>query len=440
MEALADGADIGVVVEKEPHCLSNDIENLVFRGGGMKGLAYCGALNVMMTINKLDHVKRYAGASAGAIIAALLCIGYTPEELEVILKKQDFKLFKDAEGLLDRASQLYKTYGLYKGKVFYEWIGKLIYEKTGSPDTTFEQIFTRFNKEVVVVGTCITHTEVHYFSVHTTPAMPLRDAVRISMSIPLFFEPVTLEDHIFVDGGVTDNFPLSVFDTETYDYEHSYRAPVNTKTLGFFLMEDKRHPHTRKVTGIKSYVGCMMDTVKQRIAFLALKPGDELRTLFIQTRYITSTQFNISDQEKDLLYHEGQSAARRFFRLKKADSPDLSVGGRLIVKLIEGANLKDNILPDDPYCVFTHEGDSRKSRIKYKTVNPVWNEIFVFKVADINKPLKLQVFDYEFLRPPKVLGVQEIPITSMVVGGATDLWVHLEHGKVHLELTWSHAY
>lgn len=36
-------------------------------------------------------------------------------------------------------------------------------------------------KELVVVGTCITHLEVHYFSVHTTPTMSVRDAVRISM-------------------------------------------------------------------------------------------------------------------------------------------------------------------------------------------------------------------------------------------------------------------
>jgi len=344
------------------------------------------------------------------------------------------------KNFIDRASQLYKSYGLYKGKFFYEWIGKLIAEKTGTPDITFENVFSEYGKEVVVVGTCITHTEVHYFSVHTTPDMSLRDAVRISMSIPLFFEPVILDDHIFVDGGVTDNYPISVFDSDTFDYEHSYRAPVNTKTLGFFLLEDKPHLHTKKVDGIKSYVNCMLDTVKQRIAFLALKPGDDQRTLFISSRYIKSTQFNITEQEKDLLYHEGQSAARRFFRLKQEESPDMTVGGRLIVKLIEGANLKDNIIPDDPYCVFSHDGDTRKSRIKYKTVNPVWNEIFVFKVTDMNKPLKLQVFDYEFLRPPKVLGFQEIPITSLAVGSTLDLWVHVEHGKVHLELTWSHSF
>jgi len=164
----------------------------------------------------------------------LLCVGYTPEELEHIFKNHDFKTFKDSDGLIDRAGTLYNKFGLYKGKVFYDWLGKLIENKISLPDITFEQVLTILGKELVVVGTCITHLEVHYFSPHTTPTMSVRDAVRISMSIPLFFEPIILGDHIFVDGGVTDNFPLSVFDTDTFDYENSYRDPINVKNIRIF--------------------------------------------------------------------------------------------------------------------------------------------------------------------------------------------------------------
>jgi len=193
----------------------------------------------------------------------------------------------------------------------------------------------------------------------------------------------------------------------------------------------------REIKGLKGYMRSLLDTVKMRIANLALKPGDELRTIFIQTRYISSTQFNITEQEKDLLYHEGQSAARKFFGLK---SDEVLHGGRLIVKLIEGTNLKDSFVPDDPFCVLTIGEECKKSSIKYKTVNPVWKEIFVFKVPDINAPLKLQVLDFEWLRPPKPLGFREIPVSSLPEGVATDMWVHLEHGKVHLELTWSTSF
>jgi len=294
----------------------------------------------------------------------------------------------------------------------------------------------------VIVGTCITHLEVHYFSKTTTPTMSVREAVRISMSIPLFFEPVISGDHVFVDGGVTDNFPLCVFDTEHTDYESSYRAPVNVKTLGFFLAEDKTHNFSvRKIVGLKDFVGCLLDTVKLRIAHLAIKPGDELRTIFIQTRHISSTQFNISDQEKDLLFHEGQSAARKFFGIKREASPDVVHGGRLIVKLIEGVNLKDSFLPDDPYCVLSVGSDARKSSTRYKTVNPVWKEIFVFKVADLNEPLKVQVFDFKFFKAPKSLGRKEIFMSEMREGLPTEMWITLEkERKVHLEVTLSYSF
>jgi len=301
---------------------------------------------------------------------------------------------------------------------------------TVSTAARFEKVFEMYGKELVIVGTCITHLEVHYFSKTTTPAMSVREAVRISMSIPLFFEPVLLGDHVFVDGGVTDNFPLSVFDTDHDDYDNAYRAPVNVKTLGFFLAEDKTHNFSvRKINGLKDFVGCLLDSVKLRIANLAIKPGDELRTIFIQTRHISSTQFSISDQEKDLLFHEGQSAARKFFGLKQESSPDVTHRGRLIVRLVEGVNLNDSFLPTDPYCVVSLGDDVRKSSTRYKTLHPVWKEIFVFKVADVNEPLKLQVFDFKFLRAPKLLGSKDIPISTMQEGVPTEMWITLEKEK-----------
>lgn len=434
-----DGASLTEDSSPPPGGIANDIENLVFRGGGVKGLAYCGALSVLFDLKKLDTVKRYAGSSAGAITASLLAVGYTPHELEQLFKATDFNVFKDSDGLLNRAEKLYKSFGMYKGKVFYDWLGKLFHQKTGKENITFAEVFEFFQKEVVIVGTCVSHMEVHYFSTHMTPDMFLRDAVRISMSIPLFFEPVALLDHLFVDGGVTENFPLSVFDVDDFDYEKSVRAPVNMKTLGFFLVEDKtRHTTTRKIDGIKDFVGCLLDTVKQRIAALSIKPGDEKRTIFIHTRYISSTQFNISEQEKDLLYHEGQSAARKFCGHKLAESVDNTLQGRLIVKLIEGTNLRDHIMPDDPYCVFTIDNEVRKSSIKYKKLNPVWKEVFVFKITDFDVPLRMQVFDYELLRPPKLLGNQDIPLDNLPEGIPTDMWVNIQNGKVHLEITRSH--
>ncbi|XP_021364180.1 uncharacterized protein LOC110457300, partial [Mizuhopecten yessoensis] len=60
-------------------------ENLVFEGGGNKGLAYCGVVRVLEEIGAFPKVKRLAGASAGAMTAALLAVGYNSYEIEEFL-------------------------------------------------------------------------------------------------------------------------------------------------------------------------------------------------------------------------------------------------------------------------------------------------------------------------------------------------------------------
>jgi len=57
-------------------------ESLVFSGGGIKGLAYVGAIKALEEKQLFQNVKRFAGASAGAITAALLAIGMGADELD----------------------------------------------------------------------------------------------------------------------------------------------------------------------------------------------------------------------------------------------------------------------------------------------------------------------------------------------------------------------
>ena len=74
------------------------IKNLVFEGGGIKGLAYAGALEALAGRGHLQTVEQVAGTSAGAITALLVALGY---DLEAINKElnRDFKGFTD--GSLD---------------------------------------------------------------------------------------------------------------------------------------------------------------------------------------------------------------------------------------------------------------------------------------------------------------------------------------------------
>lgn len=104
--------------------------NLVFEGGGVKGIAYCGALGVLDERGILSRIRRVGGAS-GAINATLLALGSTVDEVREVLSQLDFNEFKDDDfGIIRDAKRLLRNFGWHKGDFFRDWIGKLIAEKT----------------------------------------------------------------------------------------------------------------------------------------------------------------------------------------------------------------------------------------------------------------------------------------------------------------------
>jgi NTE family protein len=117
-------------------------ENLVFEGGGVKGLAFCGALKVLEERGIITDVKGLAGSSAGAITAGLLACGYTSDEILDALKPKDFNEFKDDDfGIFRDVKRLMTEFGFYAGKEFHRWYGELLAKRAGHPDVTFGEIF-----------------------------------------------------------------------------------------------------------------------------------------------------------------------------------------------------------------------------------------------------------------------------------------------------------
>ena len=72
-----------------------DVEFIVFEGGGGKGFAFLGAIDMLERRRVMDHVRGFGGASAGAITALLLSIGYNAAQLTKFLKETNFDEFYD---------------------------------------------------------------------------------------------------------------------------------------------------------------------------------------------------------------------------------------------------------------------------------------------------------------------------------------------------------
>ncbi|XP_067649301.1 uncharacterized protein [Haliotis asinina] len=192
-------------------------ENIVFEGGGNKGLAHCGALKYLEEIGALPKIRRMAGASAGAMVACLVAVGYRWYEIEDFLGQNLADIFLDHTcGYCSLLPNLLKNYGWNPGMKIYEWFGTKIKDKTGTADITFEQLRSRFGRELCVVVTNLNLMNTEYCHPKTTPDMPVRLAVRMSMSIPGMFTATkyTLygETDLFVDGGILCNYPIHCFD------------------------------------------------------------------------------------------------------------------------------------------------------------------------------------------------------------------------------------
>lgn len=282
--------------------MSYNFTNLVFEGGGVKGIAYAGALQVLTDCGIMPQIKQVAGTSAGAITATMVALGYTAPEIKSIIMDMDFKQFEDGWDPL----RLPTEYGLYKGNTFLVWIQKMITARAHKgPNTTFADLYSQNGIGLFVFATDLNMYEIKQFSHIDTPNIPIAEAVRASMSIPLFFKAWKFSNnqpnnHIYVDGGVVLNYPLAVFDTP--------QNPDNPQTMGFYLYDrnGNKKPSTLSYDEPIAYCKALFETLldSQDIDF-ENNESLEKRTVKIDDFGIAATDFDITQQQKDQLYKSG---------------------------------------------------------------------------------------------------------------------------------------
>jgi NTE family protein len=270
-----------------------------------------GALQVLQEKNILQQVKAVAGTSAGSIVAALLSLGYDAAGISTIMNELDFSKLEDGWDPL----RIPFTYGLYKGDYFLNWMRQRVKEAPGKnlPETaTFADCKNAGCKELHVFATDLNSKTVKEFCFAATPTVPVAEAVRASMSIPLFFKAWQFsnsnpDNHIYVDGGVVLNYPITVFDTG---------AEPNMQTLGFFLknMHGISTSIDLKYDQIVSYIKSLFDTILDSQVIDFDEDSTEMqRSVMIDDHGISATDFQLTNQQKQLLIQSGIDAANKFF-------------------------------------------------------------------------------------------------------------------------------
>lgn len=308
-------------------------KNLVFEGGGVKGIAYGGALEILEQSQITPQIERVAGTSAGAITATMVALNYTAAEFIDIMMGLDFKKLEDGSDL-GGPVRLIERYGWFKGDYFLNLMQSYIKQKAGDARATFQDLKegNRGFKDLYIFGTDLSQQAVQEFSYGQTPDVAVADAVRISMSIPFFFEARHFDqdgqDNVYCDGGVLNNYPISTFD-EQYTatdpdtgYTMLHRTP-NAATLGFHLDNlNPQRPHP--IDNVRRFAGSVFDALLD-IQDILLKTnlGDERRTVFINDLGVKTTDFQLPDTLKWELIAQGRIATSKYLNEPRHPLPEI---------------------------------------------------------------------------------------------------------------------
>ena len=310
----------------------------VFQGGGVKGLALVGALLEFERGDAQVAIKEWvnvAGTSAGAIVAAFLALGWTPPRLQALMKEMPYEKFEDwgpggeiAGGLFNLA----RHHGLAHGEYFRTWLDDKLEGATfadlkrppaaGSDKTGDEYRLRMIATDVTSRQMLVLPADLAKYCLPGSDdaidpdRFKVADAVRMSMSIPYFFQPIVLESIeppkrlcTIVDGGVLSNFPVWLFDVDG-------RAPQRP-TFGFELTGGK---------GVGGALGHIVDglgwpvRLGTDIFHTASEAWDKrfmshstvVRTCPIPTGDVGTTEFKLSDERQQGLLSGGEGAARTF--------------------------------------------------------------------------------------------------------------------------------
>ncbi|PZX51276.1 NTE family protein [Algoriphagus ratkowskyi] len=155
---------------------------IALSGGGVRGISHLGVLKALTESG--IHPTKVSGTSAGAIVGAMFCQGYTPDDiLKIIVKTNYFKFMRPAISLtgflkMDSVGALFKLY-------------------------LDHDDFAKLKIPLTVAATDIKKAKVRYYS-----EGELIRPIMASSCIPGMFDPIVIGKNYMVDGGVLNNLPV----------------------------------------------------------------------------------------------------------------------------------------------------------------------------------------------------------------------------------------
>jgi len=312
---------------------NNMYENLCLSGGGIRGLAYVGAIEELEHMGLLSNFKRFAGTSIGSIFAALLACGFTADEIQEVPDTLNLSKFHSC--ILSKIYNIHQKLGMYSLDDLEQQMRQIL-RKRVDPDITLKCLFEQTEKELVIVSCCINRQEPVYFHHAAYPDVKLIDAIICSISVPFVFQPrkYTFSDmygrhgvhdtsDYYIDGGVVENYPIWVFNDLEALYEGCLqeveKEDINPLTLGMKLLaeDEANSPYIFdgrvEINSAITMAQMIINTILLQTERAEISPSYIAQTIAIQTGHVYFLDFSYTHEIEKSLIKSGKVSVRKYY-------------------------------------------------------------------------------------------------------------------------------
>jgi NTE family protein len=295
-----------------------DVIDIVFAGGGAKGVGHLGAL---WAFDKLGiRFKRLAGTSAGAITASIVSAGFDCDQLLDELFNMNFLKLRDGfwDQRLPRIAKIVAistSYGMYEGEKLQAWMEGLLAKQNAN---TFGRLpmdgvgmLAPLDKKdgprLSIMASDVSHScellmprdlVLDRYGNLRPGSFPIAAAVRMSVSVPFFFTPYKLSSSLIVDGAFATNLPLETFDVKE-------AKDVRWPTIGIKL--GSTTPGQNSTKDLYHFGLAVFDTMRygqSRMTFVNY-PTRMCRLMEVDTEDVRTLDFDITREKKENLFLNG---------------------------------------------------------------------------------------------------------------------------------------
>lgn len=308
----------------------SSINALVLSGGGAKGIAHLGALHEAFAHGlSWKNIKVASGASIGYIILCLMCCGFDPMELFIIMYRMErffsredcnsFMTIVSSLTVMDVQAMRHKLEDIIKRKLDDIPTLSELYELSG----------------VYLIASVVNEDkgQVEYKSYLTDPNLSCIDAMLMTSSLPIAFPAFKYNGYEYVDGGLLDNMPAKIIDD----------MPEHYQTLAICVSMKFEESTNRYITPFEKRIRVMLMPVseisKLRLHFLSPR----VMILYIDVPDVATLQFHMSSEVKMQTFMCGITAVQTFNLSIPAtskdtivDPPDLNVQAAVLIDIAKG--------------------------------------------------------------------------------------------------------